>query len=224
MVLLSIGSCGTHDISPGIEKGRRNTLSGIGFLPTCMESGFVSVGAGEVGWWSGDPCGRPSSFHREGRGRPQGSPPFPSPPPPLRRRGAFSPKNLYLRDPHPHPVRGRGNRGRGNRGRGNEGIIASKPDTLIGAALPTQTVFRLPASCLLRYGTHHPAWIAATDGQRLYLVDKDAGYLVVDMPLGERSLDEAINVEMDAYMAQGIQANIVPVVAGVVGLWGGDPI
>src|SRR6266700_1743087 len=67
-----------------------------------MESGFVPVGAGEVGWWSGDPCGRPSSFHREGRGRPQGSPPFPSPPPPLRGRGAFSPKNLYLRGPlHP---------------------------------------------------------------------------------------------------------------------------
>src|SRR6266699_1429833 len=80
------------------SKGGAGVLSGIGFLQTCMESGFVPVGAGEVGWWSGDPCGRPSSFHREGRGRPQGSPPFPSPPPPLRGRGAFSPKNLYLRD------------------------------------------------------------------------------------------------------------------------------
>src|SRR5258705_10288861 len=48
------------------------------FLQTGMESSFVPVGAGEVGWGSGDPCGRPSSFHREGRGRPQRSPPFPS--------------------------------------------------------------------------------------------------------------------------------------------------
>src|SRR5260370_41820722 len=58
---------------------------------------IVPVGAGEVGLWSGDPCGRPSSFHRQRRGRPQGSPPIPSPPPPLRGRGAFSPKNLYLK-------------------------------------------------------------------------------------------------------------------------------
>src|SRR6266487_2683836 len=84
-------------MNPEEEVGSRSALSGIGLLQTGMESGFVPVGAGEVGWWSGDPCGRPSSFHREGRGRPQGSPPFPSPPPPLRGRGAFSPKNLYLR-------------------------------------------------------------------------------------------------------------------------------
>jgi catechol 2,3-dioxygenase-like lactoylglutathione lyase family enzyme len=32
-----------------------------------------------------------------GRRHPQGSPPFPSPPPPLRGQGAFSPKNLYLK-------------------------------------------------------------------------------------------------------------------------------
>src|SRR5258708_24585266 len=31
---------------------------------------LVPVGAGEVGMWSGDPRGRPSSFHRQGRGRP----------------------------------------------------------------------------------------------------------------------------------------------------------
>src|SRR5258708_7734220 len=30
---------------------------------------IVPVGAGEVGLWSGDPCGRPSSFHRQRRGR-----------------------------------------------------------------------------------------------------------------------------------------------------------
>ncbi len=61
---------------------------------------LVPVGAGEGGMWRGDPCGRPSSFHRQRRGRPQGSPPFPSPPPPLRGRSRFPclfAKNLYLR-------------------------------------------------------------------------------------------------------------------------------
>src|SRR5437879_12583605 len=51
---------------------------------------------------------RPSSFHRERRGRPQGmsSPPetepHPShhPPPPLRGRGTFSPKTLPVRSLH----------------------------------------------------------------------------------------------------------------------------
>ncbi|MFL5695239.1 MAG: mycofactocin biosynthesis glycosyltransferase MftF [Ktedonobacteraceae bacterium] len=53
----------------------------------------------------GDPCGRPSSCNRRvrralglrGRRHPQGSPPCPSPPPPLRGRRAFSPKNLPVR-------------------------------------------------------------------------------------------------------------------------------
>src|SRR5437879_2735787 len=75
-------------------------FSRVGFLQICLGSGFVPVGAGEVGMWRGDPCGRPSSFHRQVRGRPQGSPPNPSPPPPLRGRGTFSPKNL--------PVEGKG--------------------------------------------------------------------------------------------------------------------
>jgi hypothetical protein len=68
---------------------------------------FVPRGAGEAEMWGGDPCGchhvispgdrAPSSLHRQGRGRPQGSPPFPTPPPPLRRREAFSPKTLPVR-------------------------------------------------------------------------------------------------------------------------------
>src|SRR5438445_8874554 len=58
----------------------------------------------DVAWGSvsgGDdiPCGRPSSFHRQRRGRPQGSPPNPSPPPPLRGRRfpCLFAKNLYLK-------------------------------------------------------------------------------------------------------------------------------
>src|SRR5258706_5424852 len=62
----------------------------------------------DVEWGSvsgGDdiPCGRPSSCHRQRRGRPQGSPPLPSPPPPLRGRGTFPPKNLPVRSPTPDP-------------------------------------------------------------------------------------------------------------------------
>jgi len=41
----------------GDVPGRGQALSGIGFLHTGMESGFVPVGAGEVGMWRGDPCG-----------------------------------------------------------------------------------------------------------------------------------------------------------------------
>ncbi len=63
------------------ERVPEQGLSGIGFLQTSMESGFVSIGEGEV----------------KDEGRPQGSPLHPSPPPPLRERGAFSPKNLYLK-------------------------------------------------------------------------------------------------------------------------------
>jgi hypothetical protein len=53
----------------------------------------------DVAWGSvsgGDdiPCGRPRPCRSKDEGRPQGSPPFPSPPPPLRGRGAFSSKNL----------------------------------------------------------------------------------------------------------------------------------
>src|SRR6266699_2646568 len=82
----------------GLSKGGRpQGLSRVGFLPTCLGSDFVPVGAGVVGMWGGDPCGRPSSCHRQLRGRPQGSPPNPSPPPPLRGRGDFSPKNLPVR-------------------------------------------------------------------------------------------------------------------------------
>ncbi len=70
---------------------------------------LVPVGAGEGGMWRGDPCGRPSSFHRQRRGRPQGSPPFPSPPPPLRGRSRFPclfAKNLYLRGAGTSPAAG----------------------------------------------------------------------------------------------------------------------
>src|SRR5260221_13628593 len=70
----------------GDVPGRGQALSGIGFLQTSMESGFVPVGAGEVGMWGGDPCGRPRPSRWKDDGRPQGSPPNPSPPPPLRGR------------------------------------------------------------------------------------------------------------------------------------------
>src|SRR5258708_3086665 len=64
------------------------------------------VGMGPL-WMSSPPeTERPSSFHRQRRGRPQGAPPIPSPPPPPRGRGAFSPKNLYLKAP-PISPRGR---------------------------------------------------------------------------------------------------------------------
>jgi hypothetical protein len=84
-------------------------LSGIGFLQTGMGSGGVSVGAGEGGMWRwgsvspGDraPFVLPSIETRattrvvDSPG--DRAPPIPSPPPPLRGRGAFSPKNLYLK-------------------------------------------------------------------------------------------------------------------------------
>ena len=75
---------------------------------------------------------------------------------------------------------------------------------LIGADLPPQTAFRLPATWLQRYGPAKPSWIAVTDGLRLQLADEDAGYLIVDVPLLGRSLDEAIATEVNAYRAQGI--------------------
>ena len=75
---------------------------------------------------------------------------------------------------------------------------------LIGAELPPQTAFRLPATWLQRYGPAKPAWIVVTDGLRLQLADEDAGYLIVDVPLLGRSLDEAIAAEVNAYRAQGI--------------------
>jgi hypothetical protein len=36
--------------------GAGEVLSRVGFLQTCMGSGFVPVGAGEVGMRGGDPC------------------------------------------------------------------------------------------------------------------------------------------------------------------------
>src|SRR2546423_421054 len=67
-------SASRRDPIDRVQRGVQGSpcpLSGIGFLPTGMESGFVPVGAGEVGWWSGDPCGQYISnkrFSRKARG------------------------------------------------------------------------------------------------------------------------------------------------------------
>ena len=83
-----------------------------------------------------------------------------------------------------------------------------EPGALIGANLPPRTAFRLPAAWLARYGKPHFSWTVATDGLHLYLVDGDAGYLVVDVPLEGRSMHEVIAAEIDAYRAQDIDVTV----------------
>src|SRR4051794_6246624 len=46
------------------------------------EEGSSSVGAGEVGWWSGGPCGRPRTLPTQDEGPRKGPPPTHPPPRP----------------------------------------------------------------------------------------------------------------------------------------------
>ncbi|HEY6411865.1 MAG TPA: hypothetical protein VIY29_30775, partial [Ktedonobacteraceae bacterium] len=62
--------------------------------------------------------------------------------------------------------------------------------------------FRLPAAWLQRFGSSR--WAAAVVDERLFLFDETAGFLIVDVPLLRRSPEEAIDAEVGAYSARGI--------------------
>jgi hypothetical protein len=80
-----------------------------------------------------------------------------------------------------------------------------EPDIPVGATLPQQAAFRLPAQWLRRYGPTEPVWVALlVDDARLLLFDENAGYLIADVPLLGRPPDEAIVAEIGAYQAQGV--------------------
>lgn len=78
------------------------------------------------------------------------------------------------------------------------------PEVPIGASLPQQSAFRLPAKWLRHAGAATPAWIAATNKKSLLLFDEQAHYLAADCPLAGRSFKEAITAEVKAYQTQGI--------------------
>jgi hypothetical protein len=79
------------------------------------------------------------------------------------------------------------------------------PGIPVGATLPQQDAFRLPAPWLRRYGPAEPAWVAmVVDDARLVLFDENAGYLIADVPLLGCSPGEAIVTEVEAYQAQGV--------------------
>src|SRR5258707_667559 len=77
--------------SSKVCRGRPTPLTRVGFLQTGLGSGFVLVGAGEVGMWRGAPV-PPRDRHpsapppTDPRGPPQAPPPPPPPPPPPGRR------------------------------------------------------------------------------------------------------------------------------------------
>jgi len=73
-------------------QGRFLLLSGIGFLQTGMESGFVPVGAGVVMGRVGTLAVALASVDGRTKGDRKGPHATSLPLPPLRGRGAFSPK------------------------------------------------------------------------------------------------------------------------------------
>jgi hypothetical protein len=79
-----------------------------------------------------------------------------------------------------------------------------EPGIPVGASLPLQEAFRLPAQWLRRYGPTAPVWVARVYQERLLLCEENAGYLVVDVPLATRSLDEAVMAEVEAYQVAGV--------------------
>ena len=82
-----------------------------------------------------------------------------------------------------------------------DGRAAQEP---LGMGLPRQTAFRLPLQWLLHFTPATPTWLAIIDDARLRIVDEDGRYLVIDAPLSEQSLEEAILTEIEAYRSQGI--------------------
>jgi hypothetical protein len=82
-----------------------------------------------------------------------------------------------------------------------DGREAGEP---LGAGLPRQTVFRLPAQWLLHFASATPTWLAIIDDVHLRIIDADGGYLVVDVLLSGRSLEEAMLAEVEACRSRGI--------------------
>ncbi|MCS6844212.1 MAG: hypothetical protein NZ528_07815 [Caldilineales bacterium] len=79
----------------------------------------------------------------------------------------------------------------------------------IGADLPQPVAFRLPATWLRRYGPAEPRWLAAAVADRLVVwdaADGQGGYVVADVPLGDRGLAEAAAAEAARYAAAGVAA------------------
>ncbi len=79
-----------------------------------------------------------------------------------------------------------------------------EPGIPVGATLPGQAAFRLPARWLRRYGPADPVWVALVSATRLYLFDEEAGYLIIDEPLSGHLPVEIIVAEVEAYQAQGV--------------------
>jgi hypothetical protein len=79
-----------------------------------------------------------------------------------------------------------------------------EPGESLGSGLPRQTAFRLPVQWLLHFVPPAPTWLAIIDDDHLRIIDADGGYLVVDVLLSGRSLEEAILAEVEAYRSRGI--------------------
>jgi hypothetical protein len=62
--------------------------------------------------------------------------------------------------------------------------------------------FRLPAAWLQRFGSSR--WATAVVGERLFLFDEAAGFLIADVPLLGRSPEETVATEVEAYSVHGI--------------------
>jgi hypothetical protein len=63
--------------------------------------------------------------------------------------------------------------------------------------------FRLPTSCLRRYG---PAvWSAFQDDEHVLLYDDAAGFLIADVPLRDRSFFEVAHAEVEMYCDHGLE-------------------
>ncbi len=73
------------------------------------------------------------------------------------------------------------------------------------ADLPFQA-FRLPSTWLARDSQGARRWLAAPSADRLRLFDEAAHYLVADVPLAGRSVEEAAQAEVEGYRAGGIEA------------------
>jgi hypothetical protein len=79
-----------------------------------------------------------------------------------------------------------------------------EPGEALGAGLPRQKAFRLPAQWLLHFVPATPTWLAINDEVRLRIIDADGGYLVADVPLSGRSPEEVILAEVEVYRSRGI--------------------
>lgn len=76
----------------------------------------------------------------------------------------------------------------------------------IGAELPPQTTFQLPASVLRRFAPVQPRWRAVIVGDHLRLLDDTDLYLIAEQPLNGRDAVALVESLLAEYQAAGITA------------------